>query len=72
MTVLLRLTGLRLAAQGHLAGAMYTMSAATVAVMFIPMMLGTATGQALESGLRSRLLLDGGILAVSALHRAFS
>ena len=73
MRTLIRLTGYAWRYKWHMAGAYVTMSAATVAAMFIPFLLGNAIDQALASGLRSRLLLlAGGILLVSLLRGAFA
>ena len=73
MKILLRLTGYGWRQKWYLAGAIVTMSAATLSMMAIPALLGGAINTALESGLRSELLLLGGaILLVSALRGGFS
>ena len=73
MKILLRLAGYGWRQKWYLAGAIVTMSAATLSMMAIPALLGSAINTALESGLRSELLLLGGtILLVSALRGAFS
>ncbi len=73
MRILLRLTGYGWRHKWYLGGAFATMSAATVSMMAIPALLGSAINEALESGSRGQLLTLGGtILLVSALRGAFS
>ena len=73
MKILLRLAGYGWRQKWYLAGAIVTMSAATLSMMAIPALLGSAINAALESGLRSQLLvLSGAILLVSVLRGAFS
>ena len=74
MKILLRLAGYGWRQKWYLAGAIVTMSAATLSMMAIPALLGSAINAALESGLRSHqlLVLSGAILLVSVLRGAFS
>ena len=73
MKILLRLVGYGWRHKGHLAGAYVTMSVATLSILVIPRLLGTAIDEALASGLRSELLLlAGAILLVSLVRGIFS
>ena len=72
MRVLLRLTVYAWRQRVFLAGAYVAMVAATVSVMFVPLLLGRAVDVALASGESSRLLLlAGGIMLVSGLRGLF-
>ena len=72
MRVLLRLTAYAWRQRVFLAGAYVTMFAATVSVMFVPLLLGRAIDVALASGDSSRLLLlAAGIMVVSGLRGLF-
>ena len=73
MKVLLRLTKYAWGHKWLLIGAYLAMTLATVSAMVIPRLLGTAIDEALETGLRSKLLvLAGIILLVSSLKGVFS
>ena len=73
MKVLFRLSKYAWRHPRHLAGAYVTMTGATLAAVVVPRLLGTAIDQALESGLRSQLLLLAlGVTAVSVLRGLFS
>ena len=73
MKVLLRLSKYAWRHPWHLVGAYLTMTLATVSAMAVPPLLGIAIDQALESGLRSRLLLLAlGVIGISVLRALFS
>ena len=73
MKILWRLTAYSWRHKWHLIGAYAAMSGATLLMLVIPWLLGTAVDEALASGLRSQLfLLAGAILLVSLLRGIFS
>ena len=73
MNVLWRLSAYSWRHKWILAGAYAAMSGATLSMLVIPWLLGTAIDEALASGLRSQLfLLAGAILLVSLLRGIFS
>ena len=73
MRVLLRLSRYAWRHPWYLAGAYVAMSIATLAALVVPPLLGTAVDRALESGLRSQLLLLAlVVIGVSAVRAVFS
>ena len=73
MNVLWRLSAYSWRHKWHLAGAYAAMSGATLSMLVIPWLLGTAIDEALASGLRIQLfLLAGAILLVSLLRGIFA
>ena len=73
MNVLWRLSAYSWRHKWHLTGAYAAMSGATLLMLVIPWLLGTAIDEALASGLRRQLfLLAGAILLVSLLKGIFA
>jgi len=73
LKILLRLSRYAWRHPSYLVGAYLTMTLATLSAMAVPPLLGTAVDRALESGLRSQLLLIAlGVIGISVLRALFS
>lgn len=73
MKILIRLTGYSWRHKWHLLGAVITSTLATLSAMIVPQLLQRGIDQALHSGIRTELLIIGGlILLTSALRGVFA
>jgi len=69
LKILWRLTGYTWRHKWYLTGAFFTMSAATLSGLAVPRLLGSAIDEALASGLRTELLMLGGLILLVSLMR---